>query len=175
MHAPELSANTALRASLRSAVEAGVPTVAECAGLLYLCRTVDGSPMVGAIDAEAAMTPKLTLRYQTLVATGDSLLAARGARVTGHEFHRTHVDPPAGDDEAWLVDGHRVGFSADPAGRGAAEPARQLPAPALGRPPAAGPAVRRRRARLGRRPGRRCQTLWVPWRTTASDNSVERG
>ncbi|GAA1844945.1 cobyrinic acid a,c-diamide synthase [Microlunatus capsulatus] len=120
VHAPELSANTALRASLRRAVEAGVPTVAECAGLLYLCRTVDGSPMVGAIDAEAAMTPKLTLRYQTLVATADSLLAARGARVTGHEFHRTHVDPPAGDDEAWLVDGHRVGFSADPAGRGAA-------------------------------------------------------
>ena len=119
VHAPELSANTALRAALQAAIEAGVPTVAECAGLLYLCRTVDGSPMVGAIDAEAAMTPKLTLRYQTLVATGDSLLAARGARVTGHEFHRTHVEPPAGDDEAWLVDGHRVGFSADPAGRGA--------------------------------------------------------
>ncbi|GAA1435515.1 hypothetical protein GCM10009616_32780 [Microlunatus lacustris] len=118
VHAPELSANTALRGALRTAVEAGVPTVAECAGLLYLCRTVDGSPMVGALDADAAMKPKLTLRYQTLLATQDSLLAARGARVTGHEFHRTHVDPPAGDDEAWLVDGHRVGFSADPAGRG---------------------------------------------------------
>ena len=118
VHAPELSANTALRSALRTAVQAGVPTVAECAGLLYLCRTVDGSPMVGALDAEAAMTPKLTLRYQTLLATQDSLLAARGARVTGHEFHRTHVDPPAGDDEAWLVDGQRVGFSVDPAGRG---------------------------------------------------------
>ncbi|SDT39943.1 cobyrinic acid a,c-diamide synthase [Friedmanniella luteola] len=120
VHAAELSANAALRTALRTAVEAGVPTVAECAGLLYLCRSVDGSPMVGALDAEAAMTPKLTLRYQTLLAAGDSLLAARGARVTGHEFHRTHVDPPAGDDEAWLVDGHRVGFSADPAGRGRA-------------------------------------------------------
>ena len=119
VHAAELSANTPLRASLRAAIDAGVPTAAECAGLLYLCRSVDGSPMVGAIDAEAAMTPRLTLRYQTLLATGDSLLAARGARVTGHEFHRTHVEPPAGDEEAWLVDGHRVGFSADPAGRGA--------------------------------------------------------
>ncbi len=120
VHAAELSANAPLRAALRSAVEAGVPTVAECAGLLYLCRSVDGSPMVGAIEADAAMTPRLTLRYQTLLATEDSLLAARGARVTGHEFHRTHVDPPAGDAEAWLVDGHRVGFSADPAGRGTA-------------------------------------------------------
>ena len=119
VHAAELSANTALRTSLRGAVDAGVPTVAECAGLLYLCRSVDGSPMVGAIDAEAAMTPKLTLRYQTLLAAEDQLLATRGARVTGHEFHRTHVEPAAGQDEAWLVDGHRVGFSADPAGRGA--------------------------------------------------------
>jgi cobyrinic acid a,c-diamide synthase len=119
VHAAELSANTALRTSLRGAVDAGVPTVAECAGLLYLCRSVDGSPMVGAIEAEAAMTPKLTLRYQTLLAAEDQLLAARGARVTGHEFHRTHVEPAAGQDEAWLVDGHRVGFSADPAGRGA--------------------------------------------------------
>jgi cobyrinic acid a,c-diamide synthase len=119
VHAAELSANTALRSSLRGAIDAGVPTVAECAGLLYLCRSVDGSPMVGALDADAAMTPRLTLRYQTLLATDDHLLAARGARVTGHEFHRTQVDPPAGTEAAWLVDGHRVGFSADPAGRGA--------------------------------------------------------
>lgn len=118
VHAAELSANAPLRTALRGAVEAGVPTVAECAGLLYLCRTVDGAPMVGAIEADAAMTPRLTLGYRTMVADAELLLAAPGSRLTGHEFHRTHVDPPAGDDAAWLVDGHRVGFSADPAGRG---------------------------------------------------------
>ncbi len=154
VHAAELSANAALRTALRSAVEAGVPTVAECAGLLYLCRTVDGSPMVGAIDADAAMTPRLTLRYQTLLAQEDSLLAARGARVTGHEFHRTAVDPPAGQRRG-LAGRRPPGRVLRRPGRTrSGQPARELPAPALGRSPAPGPAVRRRRARLGRRPRR---------------------
>src|SRR5699024_2922532 len=40
MHAAELSDNAPMRAHVRAAVEAGIPTVAECAGLLYLCRSV---------------------------------------------------------------------------------------------------------------------------------------
>ena len=65
MHAAELAANDALRSDIRAAIEAGMPTVAECAGLLYLCRSVDGLPMVGAIEADAIMTERLTLRYRT--------------------------------------------------------------------------------------------------------------
>ncbi len=63
VHAAALSDNAALREDLRRAVESGVPVVAECAGLLYLCRTVDAAPMVGALPASAAMTERLTLRY----------------------------------------------------------------------------------------------------------------
>ncbi len=118
VHANELSANGALRTDLARAVADGTPTVAECAGLLYLCRSVDGAPMVGAIAAEAEMTPRLTLRYRTPVADQDSLLARGGTRVSGHEFHRTTVRPVAGDAPAWLVDGEPVGFSTDPAGLG---------------------------------------------------------
>jgi cobyrinic acid a,c-diamide synthase len=118
MHAAELSANFALRAAIRAAVAAGLPTVAECAGLLYLCRTVDGSPMIGVLDADATMTGRLTLSYRTAVADHDHLLAVAGRRVTGHDFHRTSVEPPAGASAGWLVDGRRVGFSADPAGLG---------------------------------------------------------
>ena len=118
VHAVELSANAALREDIRRAIEAGLPTVAECAGLLYLCRTMDGAPMVGAIDAEATMTSRLTLRYRTPVADHDHLLAAAGARVTGHEFHRTVVEPASGAAAAWLVDGAPSGFAADPAGLG---------------------------------------------------------
>ena len=44
-----LSANARLRADLAAAVAAGVPTLAECAGLLYLSRSLDGAPMVGAL------------------------------------------------------------------------------------------------------------------------------
>jgi cobyrinic acid a,c-diamide synthase len=93
VHAAGLSANAPLRAALLYAVRSGVPTVAECAGLLYLCRSVDGAPMVGALDAEARMTPRLTLAYRTVDTTADHLLAAAGTRITGHEFHRTVVEP----------------------------------------------------------------------------------
>src|SRR5699024_5250087 len=108
VHAAELSANGPLRAHLRAAVAAGTPTVAECAGLLYLCREVDGSPMVGALDASAAMSPRLTLGYRTAIAPGDGLLGPAGTRVTGHEFHRTTLDAPAAEQDsacAWLLAG----------------------------------------------------------------------
>lgn len=109
MHASALSANEPLRASIRSAVAAGLPTVAECAGLLYLCRSVDGAPMIGALDADARMTPRLTLAYRTAVAPVDHLLATAGTRVTGHEFHRTTVEPTG--DSAWIGPTGPMGFA----------------------------------------------------------------
>lgn len=111
VHAAELSGNESLRHDLGAAIARGVPTVAECAGLLYLCSTLDSSPMVGAIAAEAAMTERLTLRYPTMTATTDSLLTRAGEQVTGHEFHRTQVAPVSGADPAWAVDGEHVGYT----------------------------------------------------------------
>lgn len=94
VHAAALAANKPMLASLRTAIEAGTPTVAECAGLIYLCRTLDGVPAVGLINAAAAMTPELTLGYRMATSPADTLLTALGDRVTGHEFHRTRVTPP---------------------------------------------------------------------------------
>ncbi|MFC5730508.1 cobyrinate a,c-diamide synthase [Nocardioides vastitatis] len=111
VHAAELSDNAALRTQIRDAVADGLPTVAECAGLLYLCRTLDGAPMAGVLDADAAMTERLTLRYPVAVAASDNLLARTGEQVTGHEFHRTAVLPGAGASPAWEVDGVPVGFA----------------------------------------------------------------
>jgi cobyrinic acid a,c-diamide synthase len=110
MHADQLGTNAAMRASVRDAVERGVPTVAECAGLLYLCETVDGAPMAGALAARGAMTPGLTLGYRT--ARGhDTLLTRVGERVTGHEFHRTTVLPGSGGSPAWTVGDQPAGFA----------------------------------------------------------------
>ena len=96
VYAEQLSANEPLRRAVAALAAAGGPIVAECAGLLWLCRTLDDTPMCGVLDADAAMTPTLTLGYRDAVALADSPLAPAGTRVTGHEFHRTTVHPRSG-------------------------------------------------------------------------------
>jgi cobyrinic acid a,c-diamide synthase len=112
VHAAELAQNRCLTGELRSAIAAGVPTVAECAGLLYLCRSLDGTPMVGAVPADAAMTPRLTLGYRTATSPADSVLSEAGERVTGHEFHRTAITSVELDSQAaWQLPAGPEGFA----------------------------------------------------------------
>lgn len=111
VHAAALTGNAPLRRELGAAVGDGVPTVAECAGLLYLADSLDGAPMVGAVPAAAAMHERLTLRYPEAVSPADTLLTRAGERVTGHEFHRTRTDPGHGPTPAWEVDGAVEGFA----------------------------------------------------------------
>ncbi len=101
VYAPELAANEPLRAAVRALADAGAPVAAECAGLLYLARELDGVPMCGVLDATARMTDRLTLGYREAVAVDDTALAAAGTRVRGHEFHRTVLEPAAGAAPAW--------------------------------------------------------------------------
>lgn len=103
-HAEALSANAALRADVAALARRGAPVHAECGGLLYLCRSLDGAPMCGVLDAEAAMTDRLVLGYRDAVALRDSVLHPEGTRVSGHEFHRTAVTPCAGSS-AWAWSG----------------------------------------------------------------------
>jgi cobyrinic acid a,c-diamide synthase len=100
MYAAELSANERLRAEI-GALGRAAPIYAECAGLLYLARSLDGAPMCGIIDAAATMTPALTLGYRSAVAVSASVVARGGERVRGHEFHRTTVTPGHGTPAAW--------------------------------------------------------------------------
>jgi cobyrinic acid a,c-diamide synthase len=114
MHAAGLSANGRLRERVAALAARGAPVAAECAGLLYLARTLDDRPMCGVLDARAAMTPKLTLGYREAVAVTDSVLARAGDVVHGHEFHRTAAVPAAGDQPAWRLgprsfEGHVAG------------------------------------------------------------------
>jgi cobyrinic acid a,c-diamide synthase len=114
MHAAGLSANGRLRERVAALAARGAPVAAECAGLLYLARTLDDRPMCGVLDVRAAMTPKLTLGYREAVAVTDSVLARAGDVVRGHEFHRTVAVPAAGDQPAWRLgsrsfEGHVAG------------------------------------------------------------------
>jgi cobyrinic acid a,c-diamide synthase len=111
VHASELAANEPMRRQVAALATAGAPVAAECAGLLYLGRTLEGQPMCGVIGADAAMTPKLTLGYRSAVAAADSVIARAGERVCAHEFHRTSVTNETGDCPAWqLASGTREGF-----------------------------------------------------------------
>ncbi|MFP3990435.1 cobyrinate a,c-diamide synthase [Streptomyces sp. E11-3] len=101
VYAPELSANEPLRKAVAELARSGAPIAAECAGLLYLARSLDGKPMCGVLDADARMAERLTLGYREAVAVSDSVLAANGTRMRGHEFHRTVLDPGAGPSPAW--------------------------------------------------------------------------
>lgn len=101
VYAPELSANEPLRKAVADLAAAGAPLAAECAGLLYLSRSLDGLPMCGVLDADGRMSKRLTLGYREAVALTDSPLAAVGTRLRGHEFHRTVLEPGAGASPAW--------------------------------------------------------------------------
>jgi cobyrinic acid a,c-diamide synthase len=94
-HAASLSANTRLRDEVAALARAGAPVVAECAGLLYLARSLDGHPMCGVLDVDTVMTSRLTLGYRDAVAVTASPLGPAGTRVHGHEFHRTAIQDPA--------------------------------------------------------------------------------
>ena len=114
VHAAELSANERLRGRVAALAGRGAPVAAECAGLLYLARTLDDRPMCGVLDVRAAMTPKLTLGYRHAVAVTDSVLARAGDVVRGHEFHRTATVPSSGSKPAWRfgdseLEGHVTG------------------------------------------------------------------
>lgn len=100
-HAAELSENVPLRAQIAALAGAGRPVHAECGGLLYLCRELDGRPMCGVLDARASMSGDLVLGYRDVVAAGDSAVWTAGSRTTGHEFHRSRVVPDAVPTPAW--------------------------------------------------------------------------
>ena len=99
LYANALSENAAMRASIRAAVNAGLPTVAECGGFLYLGQSLEGAdgqnwPMAGVLPGEGIRVGRLVrFGYATLTAKADSLLFRAGEKLPIHEFH--HWDSTA--------------------------------------------------------------------------------
>ncbi|MFZ4729787.1 MAG: cobyrinate a,c-diamide synthase [Pseudanabaena sp.] len=94
--ANELSENKTARESVYNAIKSGMPTYAECGGLMYLCdRIVDfqeqSFPMVNIFPTAAKMGKRLTLGYRQAIALQDSPLMKKGDRIWGHEFHRSSL------------------------------------------------------------------------------------
>ncbi|WP_063011688.1 cobyrinate a,c-diamide synthase [Nocardia kruczakiae] len=100
-HAADLAANATLLTAVAESAARGMPIHAECAGLLYLTRSLDGHRMAGVLDATAEFGPRLTLGYRDAVALTDSVLWRTGERVRGHEFHRTRLVATGSNPPAW--------------------------------------------------------------------------
>ncbi|GAA1652523.1 cobyrinate a,c-diamide synthase [Kribbella alba] len=105
LHAEALSDNDELRTQVAAEIAAGLPVIAECAGLLYLCRELDGHQLTGVLPATAQMTSRLTLGYRTAVAATTTAFFDEGRRVRGHEFHRTAVEFDEDVTAAWYLPG----------------------------------------------------------------------
>jgi cobyrinic acid a,c-diamide synthase len=121
-----IAANTALRRVLRQRIEAGLPTQAECGGLMLLSQAIRWgerrAEMVGVIPAETVMHARPVGRgYVRLEARPGHPWVGRGAGgfqagqvVRAHEFHHSSLeglpDPlPPGVSFAWTVKrGHGI-------------------------------------------------------------------
>lgn len=87
LFAREISANVAMRESIKQYVEHEGRLWAECGGLIYLAASLDGKPMCGILPIECTMEDaKLTLGYRN-VDFGH-------ASFRGHEFHYSRVMNP---------------------------------------------------------------------------------
>ena len=96
MFAEALSSNTKALHSVKQGIIKGMPTYAECGGLMYLCEEIvdfEGKswPMVDILPTTAKMVKKLTLGYRQAIATGSNFLLNQGETIWGHEFHRSEL------------------------------------------------------------------------------------
>ncbi len=91
--ASELAQNEPLRREMKCAVEGGLPTYAECGGLMYLAEhLVDQAghqhAMAGVLPGVIRMTNRLqNFGYVTLIPQRDTILAKANDPIKGHEFH----------------------------------------------------------------------------------------
>ncbi len=116
-HAAALSANLALRESIRHAIEAGLPSYAECGGLMYLSKDLvwngESHPMVGVLDASAIMSEKPQGRGYVKLQEKESMhpwamlvqsQSRDGKCLHAHEFHYSALQGlPASSTFAYQV------------------------------------------------------------------------
>ncbi|MTH47410.1 cobyrinate a,c-diamide synthase [Intestinirhabdus alba] len=99
LHAAKLAGNSAMLEQLRAAHRRGVAIYAECGGLMYLGSSLtdaDGRrwPMADIIPGHSTMGKRLTrFGYCEALARQQTLLAAAGEVLRGHEFHYSDFQP----------------------------------------------------------------------------------
>jgi cobyrinic acid a,c-diamide synthase len=93
----ELSENIIMKNSILEKVRSGLPTYAECGGLMYLTeKIVDFSgeeySMVGILTARVMMKDRLqAMGYVEIEAIKNNILLNSGEKARGHEFHYSEL------------------------------------------------------------------------------------
>jgi cobyrinic acid a,c-diamide synthase len=91
-----LEANGGMRASVRAAIETGLPTYAECGGLMYLSRSLSWQGrtrrMAGVVPGDTVMHERPVGRgYARLQPSGDDRWHESGV-IPAHEFHYSSLE-----------------------------------------------------------------------------------
>jgi len=110
----ELEANVPLRTQIRNAIEGGLPTYAECGGLMYLSKSLSWQgrtcEMVGVVPGNTVMHERPVGRgYARLQPTGEDRWQ-ESATIPAHEFHYSSLENlPADSIYAYQVKrGHGI-------------------------------------------------------------------
>ncbi len=110
----ELESNTSLRMQIRRAIEAGLPTYAECGGLMYLSKSLNWQgqtrQMVGLVPGDTVMHERPVGRgYASLQPTGNDRWQETES-IPAHEFHYSSLENlPADSIYAYKVKrGHGI-------------------------------------------------------------------
>jgi cobyrinic acid a,c-diamide synthase len=93
LFAEALAANRPMLDSVAAHHRRGGVVWAECGGLLWLTRSLDGWPMAGVISADATMGGARVLGYRAARTTVASPLGPAGTALRGHEFHYSATEP----------------------------------------------------------------------------------
>ena len=118
---PQLQANTTLREQISTLIEEGLPSYAECGGLMYLARSItwlgQTGRMVGAIPGDIVMHARPVGRGYVCLRATDAMPwpSLRGREVRAHEFHYSALTGLPPDSRfAWSVQrGYGIDGSVD--------------------------------------------------------------
>jgi cobyrinic acid a,c-diamide synthase len=111
MFMAELEANSAMRSSIRAAIDSGMPVYAECGGLMYLARRIrwgdQSHDMVGALPVDVRMHSRPVGRgYVELTHTQNAPWTSPAdatssspvdGLIRGHEFHHSAIENAPAD------------------------------------------------------------------------------
>jgi len=109
----KLSTNESMRSNIREAINNGMPTYAECGGLMYLAQSIswhkNNYPMVGIIPSNIQVHKRPQGRGYVKLETTDSMPwsfngADKTNKIAAHEFHYASLnDLPKGQQFAYDV------------------------------------------------------------------------